>query len=127
MRSALSIVFVGLGGLALVACGGSGSDGPPFGGGGSGGAGGGTLNCSNLMNPPPGCDDACPSGSDSECELGTFCLNGVCSAQCTADEGCAEGATCNTRGRCVPDTGTGGMGGSGNTGGSGCQSVEVTP
>lgn len=126
MRSWVSIVFVGVGGLALVACSGSGSDGPPFGGGGTGGTGGTVLDCSSLMDPPPGCDDDCPSGSDSECELGTFCLNGVCSAQCTATEGCGEGSTCNSRGRCVPDIGTGGTGGTGNTGG-GCQSVTITP
>ena len=128
MRSWLSIVFVGVGGLALVACSGSGSDGPPFGGGGTGGTGGTVADCSSLMNPPPGCDELCPSGSDSECELGTFCLNGLCSAQCTATDGCGEGSTCNSRGRCVPDIGTGGVGGTGNTGGgSGCQSVQVTP
>ncbi|MBW1907441.1 MAG: VWA domain-containing protein, partial [Deltaproteobacteria bacterium] len=125
MRSWLSIVFVGVGGLALIACSGSGSDGPPFGGGGTGGT---VVDCSSLTNPPPGCDALCPSGSDSECELGTFCLNGVCSAQCTATEGCGEGSTCNSRGRCVPDIGTGGVGGTGSTGGgSGCQSVQVTP
>ena len=126
MRSWVSIVFVGVGGLALLACSGSGSDGPPFGGGGTGGTGGTVLDCSSLTNPPPGCDALCPSGSDSECELGTFCLNGNCSAQCTATEGCGEGSTCNSRGRCVPDIGTGGTGGSGNTGG-GCQSVTITP
>jgi hypothetical protein len=127
MRSALSIVFVGLSGLALVACGGSGSDGPPFGGGGTGGTGGTMLDCSSLTNPPPGCDDVCPSGSDSECELGTFCLNGACSAQCTTDDECGAGSSCNSRGRCVPDIGTGGTGGTGNAGGNNCQSVQVTP
>jgi hypothetical protein len=124
MRSWLSIVFVGVGGLALIACSGSGSDGPPFGGGGTGGT---VVDCSSLTNPPPGCYELCPSGSDSECELGTFCLNGVCSAQCTETEGCGEGSTCNSRGRCVPDVGTGGTGGTGNTGGNACQSVEITP
>jgi hypothetical protein len=54
-------------------------------------------------------------------------LNGICSAQCTSTDGCGEGSTCNSRGRCVPDVGTGGVGGTGNTGGSGCQSVQVTP
>lgn len=124
MRKSLSIVFVGLSGLALVACSGSGSDGPPFGGGGTGGT---VLDCSSLMDPPPGCDALCPSGSDSECELGTFCLNGICSAQCSATDGCGEGSTCNSRGRCVPDVGTGGVGGTGNTGGNACQSVTITP
>ena len=66
MRSWLSIVFVGVGGLALVACSGSGSDGPPFGGGGTGGTGGAVVDCSSLTNPPPGCYELCPSGSDSE-------------------------------------------------------------
>ena len=124
MRSWLSIVFVGVGGLALIACSGSGSDGPLFGGGGTGGT---VVDCSSLMDPPPGCDALCPSGSDSECELGTFCLNGICSAQCTSTDGCGEGSTCNSRGRCVPDVGTGGVGGTGNTGGSGCQSAQITP
>jgi len=120
----LSIVLVGLGGLAIVACGGNGSDGPPKG---SGGTGGTVLDCTTLMTPPAGCDDICMSGSDSECELGTFCLNRVCSAQCTETEGCGGGSSCNARGRCVPDVSTGGTGGSGNTGGSGCQFVRVTP
>ena len=106
---------------------GTGGVGGAAGVGGTAGAGGTMLNCSSLTNPPPGCDDVCPSGSDSECELGTFCLNRVCSAQCTATEGCGAGSTCNSRGRCVPDVGTGGTGGTGNTGGSSCQSVQITP
>jgi hypothetical protein len=43
------------------------------------------------------------------------------------DEGCDANSTCNTRGRCVPNTGTGGTGGTGNTGGNACQSVTITP
>ena len=40
----------------------------------------------------------------------------------------AAGSTCNTtRGRCVPDVGTGGTGGTGNSGGNACQSVTITP
>ncbi|KPK13460.1 MAG: hypothetical protein AMJ62_15205 [Myxococcales bacterium SG8_38] len=119
-------MLMGLCGLIALACGGEGSGGSggPFGGGGSGGVG---LDCTTLTNPPPGCDDACPSGSDSECALGTFCENGRCTAQCTEQEGCGEGFDCNVRGRCVPDVSTGGMGGTGNTGGNGCQSVQVTP
>jgi len=125
MRSALSIVFVGLGGLALVACGGSGSGDPYSGGnGGNGGSGGVALNCGTLTDPPPDCQKSCTS--DSQCDA-SFCANGSCLAQCTAEEGCAVGSTCNVSGRCVPDVGSGGTGGSGNTGGSGCQSVEVTP
>ncbi|MGB5694665.1 MAG: vWA domain-containing protein [Polyangiales bacterium] len=120
MRYPLSIVLVASVGLVILACG-TGDSGPRSGTGGTGG----TLSCTTLTVPPPGCDEACPSGSDSECELGTFCLNGVCSAQCTADEGCAQGSTCNARGRCV--MGTGGTGGTGNTGGNGCQSIQVTP
>lgn len=127
MRSWLSIVFVGVSGLALVSCG-SGGSGDPFNGtGGTGGTGGVKLDCTTLTNPPPGCDDICPSGSDSECELSTFCLNGVCSAQCTTDDECGAGSSCNSRGRCVPDIGTGGTGGTGNTGGNNCQSVQVNP
>ncbi len=57
--------------------------------------------CESLSSPPPGCGEVCPSGSDSECEIGTFCLNGTCSANCTATEGCEAGTTCNSRGRCV--------------------------
>lgn len=127
MRNSFLMTLTGLCGLVALACGGEGSGGTggPFGGGGSGGSG---LDCSTLTDPPQGCEDACPSGSDSECELGTFCENGRCTAQCTAQEGCAEGSNCNVRGRCVPDLGTGGTGGTGNTGGSnGCQSVQVTP
>ena len=120
MRYPLSIVLVASLGLVILACG-TGDSGPPYGTGGTGG----TLTCATLTVPPPGCDEPCPSGSDSECELGTFCLNGVCSAQCTVDEGCAQGSTCNARGRCV--MGTGGTGGTGNTGGNGCQSIQVTP
>lgn len=124
MRNWLSIVLVAVAGLVVVACGGGTSDGPPFG---SGGTGGGGLTCDTLTNPPPGCNDTCPSGSDSECELGTFCLNGTCSAQCVTDGDCGDNASCNTRGRCVPVTGTGGTGGTGNTGGNACQSVTITP
>jgi len=120
----------GFGGMmgsgGMVGGGGTGGMAGSGGVGGAAGTGGTMLDCSSLTNPPPGCDELCPSG-DSECELGTFCLNGVCSAQCVAGEGCAEGSTCNSRGRCVPDIGTGGTGGTGNTGGSSCQSVQITP
>ena len=121
MRSWLSVVFVGLGGLALLACGGNGT-GDPFSG--TGGTAGTTLSCETLDPPPPGCDDSCPLG-DRDCELGTFCLNGTCTAQCTETQGCGQGATCNLRGRCVG--GTGGSGGTGNTGGNACQSVTIKP
>ena len=121
MHRWLSIVVVVAGGVVAFACGGDGSDGPPFG---SGGTGGTTLTCATLMNPPPDCDKSC--SSDSECTA-SFCSNGKCVANCTADEGCGEGATCNTRGRCVPNMGTGGSGGTGGTGGNACQSIEVTP
>jgi len=126
MRSSLSIALVAFSGLVILACGGSGSDGPPKGGGGTGGTGGVSMSCETLDPMPEGCDELCPSGSDSECTLGTHCLNGTCEAQCTATQGCAEGASCNVRGRCVGSTG--GTGGTGNTGGSnGCQSVTITP
>ncbi len=123
MRSVLSIVFVGLSGLALVACG---SDGPgdPFNGtGGSAGSGGTVLDCS-LSSAPPSCNDLCPT-SDSECGAGTFCLNGVCSYQCTTELGCGAGSTCSVSGRCIPNSGTGGTGGTGNTGGSECGAATV--
>jgi hypothetical protein len=125
MRNWLSIVFVGLAGLAmLAACGGDGTGGPYSGGsGGSSGSGGLLLDCSTLSNPPADCDKAC--GSDSECTA-SYCNNDKCVANCTAEEGCGAGSTCNTtRGRCVPDVGTGGTGGTGNN--IGCQSIEVTP
>jgi len=126
MRSSLSIALVAFSGLVILACGGSGSDGPPKGGGGTGGTGGVSMSCETLDPMPEGCDELCPSGSDSECTLGTHCLNGTCEAQCTATQGCAEGASCNVRGRCVGSTG--GTGGTGNTGGgNSCQSVTITP
>ncbi len=121
MRKSLSIVFVGLSGLALLACGGDGS-GPRSG---TGGTGGVVLSCASLVAPPADCDKAC--SSDSQCEA-SFCQNSKCVANCTATEGCGAGSTCNTtRGRCVPDVGTGGTGGTGNSGGNGCQSVTITP
>ncbi len=122
MRKSLSIVFIGLSGLALVACGGNGN-GDPFSG--TGGSGGVVLTCGSLTNPPPDCDKVCTS--DSQCEA-SFCENGKCVANCTATEGCGSDSTCHTtRGRCVPNMGTGGTGGTGNTGGNGCQSVTITP
>ncbi len=120
MQRWLSFGLLAAGGLIVFACSGSGSDGPPFG---SGGTGGTTLTCESLTNPPPDCDKSC--SSDSECEA-SFCSNGKCVANCTAEEGCGDGATCNARGRCVPNMGTGGSTGTGGVGG-GCQSVEVTP
>ncbi len=121
MRNSLSIVFVGLAALTLLACGGDGS-GPRSG---TGGTGGVVLTCASLDNPPPDCDKTC--SSDSQCEA-SFCQNSKCVANCTATEGCASGSTCNTtRGRCVPILGTGGTGGTGNSGGNGCQSVTITP
>lgn len=126
MRSGLSIVLVAVGGLVVLACGGGGSDGPPFGSGGTAGTGGGGLTCETLENPPAGCDTPCPGG-DADCEAGTFCLNGVCSAQCTTDPDCGSGYACTPRGTCLLVTGTGGTGGTGNSGGNACRDIEVTP
>jgi len=120
MRNWLSIVLVGVGVLAIAACGGDGS-GDPYGGG-TGGNGGVVLNCATLTNAPADCDKSCTS--DAECAA-SFCDNGKCTAHCTADEGCAAGSACNVSGRCVMSTG--GTGGTGNTGGNGCQSIQVTP
>ena len=120
MRSLLSIVFVGLGGLALAACSDGGSDGVRSGGGGTGGA---VLDCATLIDPPADCDKSCADDSDctaSYCENNTTCV-----AHCTAYEGCSEDATCNVSGRCIPNMGTGGTGNTG--GGNGCQSVQITP
>ena len=119
MHRWLSIVSVGLGILAIAACGSSGSDGGTRGGGGM------ALDCEDLSNPPDDCRNHKPCASDSQCAA-SFCENGECNANCTADEGCGTTSTCDTRrGRCIPNIGTGGTGGSGNT--NGCQSVQVTP
>jgi hypothetical protein len=80
------------------------------------------LDCSTLTNPPADCDKSCTS--DSECTA-SFCSNGKCLAQCVADEGCNATSTCNSRGRCVPNVGTGGTSGTGGV--NGCQSVTITP
>ena len=117
----LSILFLGVSGLAIAACNDGGSDGPSKGGGGTGGI---TLDCATLTNPPSDCSKSCTS--DSQCSA-SFCDNGACQAHCTPDQGCGDGSSCNLSGRCVPDIGTGGTGGTGNTGGNGCQSVQVTP
>jgi hypothetical protein len=115
----LSIVLVAVGAFGLGGCGGGNGSGNPF-------NGGKPLACEEFATPPPGCDSPCPSGSDSECELGTYCFNGVCSAQCTVEQGCGEDFDCNSRGRCIPIfSGTGGNTGTG--GSTGCQSVQVTP
>ena len=122
MRKWDSFVFVGLCGLAIVACGENGAD-PRTGG--TGGSGGTTLTCATLDPPPADCDKVCTS--DSQCEA-SFCMNRKCIAYCTATEGCGVGSTCDTnRGRCIPDVGTGGTAGTGNTGGNSCQSVTITP
>lgn len=120
-------LFVLVGTFGLAACSGGG-DGENRGGtGGMGGTGSGPTPCESFNPPPAGCDEVCASGSDSECQSGTFCNDGVCSAQCTPTEGCATNEECNARGRCVLVLGTGGSGGTGNTGGDNCQSVMVTP
>lgn len=126
MRNRLSIVLVAFGGLVALACGGGGSDGPPFGSGGTAGAGGVGLTCDTLSDPPASCDVPCPGG-DPDCGVGTFCLNGACSAQCATDEDCGSRYTCTVRGTCLRMTGTGGTGGVGNTGGNACRDIEVTP
>jgi hypothetical protein len=124
MRSWLSIAFVGVSGLALVACSGSGSD-VSRGGGGTGGTGGAILDCSTLDPGPDDCGKDCSSSRDCEA---SFCDNGKCAAQCTAAQGCDSNSTCNVSGHCVPNVGTGGTGGTGNTGGgNGCQFVTITP
>jgi hypothetical protein len=125
MRNWLSIVFVGFGGLGmLAACGGDGTGGPYSGGnGGSSGSGGVVLDCSTLSNPPADCDKSCDT--DSECTA-SYCNSSKCVANCTADQDCGASASCDTvRGRCIPDVGAGGTGGTGNT--NGCQSVTITP
>jgi hypothetical protein len=121
-------LFVLVGTFGLAACSGSGSSENRGGTGGTGGTGRELVECESFNPPPVGCDDACPSGSDSECQRGTFCSDGVCSAQCTDAEGCDANEECNVRGRCALVLGGGGSGGTGNTGGGNdCQSVTVTP
>jgi hypothetical protein len=118
MRSLLSIVFVGLAGLALAACSDGDSDGVRSGGGGTGGA---VLDCATLINPPADCDKSC--ADDSECTA-SYCENNTtCVAHCTANEGCSEDATCNVSGRCIPNMGTGGTGNTGGT--SVCGQLEL--
>lgn len=117
-------LFVLVGTFSAASCGSSG-DGENRGG--TGGTGRGPTPCESFSPPPTGCGEVCPSGSDSECQLGTFCNDGVCSAQCTTAEGCGANEECNVRGRCAAVLGGGGSGGTGNTGGDNCQSVMVTP
>ena len=120
MRIRLSIVLIAACGLVIWACGDNNGEARL---GGTGGTG--ALSCDTLNEPPPGCDEPC--SSDASCPSGTYCLDGSCFAQCTATEGCNDSATCNSRGRCVPNLGTGGTGGTGNVAGNACQSVRVTP
>jgi hypothetical protein len=122
MRSSLSIALVALGGLLMLACGGSDS-GENRGGGGMGGTGI-TLDCSTLDPPRPAdCDKDCTSSA--QCEA-SFCDNGKCAAHCTATQGCGSNSTCNVSGRCVPNMNTGGTGGTGNTGGGNvCGQLEL--
>lgn len=126
MRNWLSIVFVGVGGLLIVACGESGADPRSGGSGGTAGSGGVVLDCTTLDPRPDDCDKVCTS--DRDCDA-SFCWNNTkCVANCTATQGCGDGETCDTRnGRCIPDLGTGGTAGTGNTGGNACQSVTITP
>ncbi len=127
MRKWLSIGLAAGIGVAFLACGGDGSNGPPFGSGGTngtGGTGGTSLTCATLQSPPPSCGTPCTS--DTQCE-GAYCSSGSCAANCTATQGCGSNEVCTVRGRCEPVFGTGGTGGSGNIGGDNCQSVVVTP
>jgi len=117
-------LFVLVGFVGVIACSASGVGDNRGGTGGRGGTGREPTACESFDPPPAGCNDICPSGSDSDCQRGTFCYNRVCSAQCTATEGCGANEECNARGRCVLMRGEGGSGG---TDGNNCQSVRVTP
>ena len=93
----------------------------------SGGPEEGTIRLEDLPSvcdqegAPEGCGKACLS--DSVCDTGTFCDNGVCIAVCTPEGGqCGTAAECISNGRCVPVFGDGGV----STGdGSVCAELEV--
>lgn len=70
---------------------------------------------------PAGCGDTCLS--DSGCDAGTFCDNGVCIAVCTPEGGqCGNAGECISNGRCIPVFGDGGVP---TSDGSVCGELEV--
>ncbi len=88
---------------------------------------GGTIRLDDLPSicgepgAPAGCGDVCIS--DSGCDAGTYCDNGVCLAVCTPEGGqCGAAGTCISNGRCVPVFGDGGISASD---GSVCGELEV--
>ncbi|MEZ4287282.1 MAG: VWA domain-containing protein [Polyangiales bacterium] len=79
--------------------------------------------CDDLAAPPDGCGEVC-ADSDLDCALGTFCLDGVCAAQCSDGSDCPGNADCTDRGRCVTQSsGTGATGGSNEN----CEPQPITP
>lgn len=61
---------------------------------------GSPLECSWFDDPPTGCGALCPTGNNSECPEGTFCISNLCDAQCRSDEQCGLGEQCSPIGVC---------------------------
>lgn len=82
------------------------------------------TSCASLINAPSSCGDSCTE--DTDCALGTYCLDGECEAECTIREGCLSGQFCSIRGHCIDPTDGGG---SSNPfdGGNACIDVEAQP
>ena len=78
--------------------------------------------CETLRTPPPRCGEA-QCGRDADCDMGTFCLDGVCTAACTPTEGCARDQMCTERGRCEAMLADGGPERDGDT----CARAEIKP
>lgn len=78
--------------------------------------------------PDPACDITC-GGDDGLCPTGFYCGTGdMCTADCTqGGSECGDGFTCDPRGHCERDDGSGTDGGIVDDDGNGCPSVTVTP
>ncbi|MGB3051644.1 MAG: hypothetical protein WBB42_11635, partial [Polyangiales bacterium] len=80
----------------------------------SAGQGEGTIRLQDLPSicgeegAPEGCGETCMS--DTGCDAGTYCDNGLCIAVCTPEgEQCGSAGDCTSNGRCVPVFGDGGV------------------
>jgi hypothetical protein len=59
------------------------------------------FECSLFTSPPEACGDSCPNGN-ADCGNNAFCFNGICTAQCSAEDACDEGLGCaQSLGKCV--------------------------